>query len=121
MMTEYTITADTIEAAHLASEIIDAAMMALIRGRGFARTCPVTYQLADGQPLLCIDTGHILPDQIWRIRRQLLRRTRGAATISSTSSAGAQPLEGLEADGLPPIKSLAELMTLYRSREGAQA
>lgn len=118
-MTEYRITADTIEAAYTASGIIDAAMMALIRGRGFARTCPVTYYLADGQALLCIDTGHILPEQAGPIKRRLRQRTRGAATISRTSSVTrAQPLE---ADGLPPIMSLAELMALYGIREGAQA
>ena len=117
-MTEYRITADTIETAYLASEIIDSAMMALIQRQGFARTCPVTYQLADGQPLPYIDTGHILPEQILWIKRQLARRTRGAATISCTSSV--IRAQFLAADGLPPIKSLAELMPYYEGREGAQ-
>lgn len=114
-MTEYRITADTIEAAYLASEIIDAAMTALIRWRGFAGTCPVTYQLADGQPLLCIDTGHILPEQAARIRRQLARRTRGAARINCTRSI--IRAQDLAADGLPPIRSLAELMEIYKGIE----
>ncbi|MBR3272305.1 MAG: hypothetical protein IKF98_00230 [Clostridia bacterium] len=62
-MAEYTIIADTIEAAYRASAIIDRIMN---RDSG---QIAVVYQLADGQPLPGIDTGYLNPRGLRRARR----------------------------------------------------